>query len=109
MQTQKVWYTSVQKNEDLLKAFSKPFGNAQILCKIATYSRQECSSVFSADSGQGEPTDITDNNILDAMPTLHHHIKHHYFVLSISIDTRGYRVVKGLTHTGTTKHDANSV
>ena len=33
-------------------------------CKVAKYSKKECNSVFSADSGKGKSTDITEDNIL---------------------------------------------
>ena len=60
--------------------------------------------MFSADSGQGEPTDITDDNILYAIPTFDHH-----FVLSTPTDTGDYRLSKGFTQTDTPKHATNSV
>ena len=70
-----------RKNEDLQKALSRALGNAQ-----RPYSRQECSSVFSAHTGQGEPIDIIGDNILQGIPTFHHHIKHHCFILSLPTD-----------------------
>ena len=75
--TQKVWYTSVQKgmwtNWKHLQNLSGIQKDPVKLQHI--YSRQECSSVFSANSGQGEPTDVTDATILHAIPTFHHGIK----------------------------------
>ena len=59
-----------RKNGDLLKSLSKALGNAQRLCKIATYSKHECSSVFSADLGKGKSTDITEDSILQACTAL---------------------------------------
>ena len=50
-------------NGDLLKSLLKALGNAQRPCKIATYSKHE---VFSADSGKGKSTDITEDSILQA-------------------------------------------
>ena len=77
--------------------------------------------MFSADSGQGEPTDVTDDNILHACTALNARINKQIDSLvqkyqtdpllgesfdpnSVPSDTRGCRLVKGLTHADTRKH-----
>ena len=80
-----------RKNGDLLKSLSKALGSAQRPCKIATYSKHECSSVFSADSGKGKSTDITEDSILQACTALNARIN---------------QQIKGLVQTYQNDHNA---